>query len=145
LVYPFSKENTHNIAYHFDFDYLDKREPLYYMEKVIYAVSDWKRLWTNIPPSLNSFYVGNMILIYDTRPSSIQKFQILSDETAFVFALCDSIHNIESIYVRTKEKFSLPINQIMEIIKSLVNNNLMITNNNYYLSLATSINNNSIN
>lgn len=67
-VYPFPPEVLERLAYYFDYDYADGRDPLDYARPVIEAVARWQELAGTV--TLRCFDRGDGVLILtDTRPA----------------------------------------------------------------------------
>jgi hypothetical protein len=141
FVYPFSDEDLGKIAYHFDFDYSDGRKPSSYVKNVQLEVENWQKLWEREHiPSLSMSINGNLIMINDTRPCSIQKFQMLSNEKARIYEICETIHSFQTILLRIREEFPLITeNDLRDLLCDLVNKKLMVCNSEKYLSLAVPV------
>ena len=72
-VYPFPPEVLGRLAYYFDYDYADGRDPLEYAQPVIDAVAAWRQLAGTV--TLRGWDRGDGVLILtDTRPGA-EEFQ----------------------------------------------------------------------
>lgn len=140
-IYSLPDELLCKIAYHFDFDYLDGRVPSSYAEGFKKNIVQWKEMWNAEKiPVLNMYHAENLVMIRDTRQCAVQEFHILSDETARIYDICDSVHSFQSILVEVKRYYPLLTeNHVEELLYDLLDKKLMLSNNNGYLSLAIPI------
>jgi ribosomal peptide maturation radical SAM protein 1 len=137
-VYPFSEEDLHKIAYHFDFDYCDGRNPSSYVKNLREEINTWWKLWDgNSIPSLNMTQMSNMIMIADTRPCSVQRFHLLSNEEARIYEMCQDVHSLGVIFTKLQNEYPLlREDDIKNLLNVLVENKVMLCENAKYLSLA---------
>ena len=141
FVYPFNHEDLQKIAYHFDFDYMEKKSQSY-IDNVAKQIIIWQNLWRKDElPVLNMMIVNNITVILDTRPCAFQKFQFFTDIESTVYFICESIHSLQNILIKAKEKyFSLKESELKQILESFIVKKLMLEDNGKYLSLANIIN-----
>jgi ribosomal peptide maturation radical SAM protein 1 len=148
ILYPLEEQDLWKMAYHFDFDYIDGRDPDGYTNDLERCLKYWKNLWMKddngnkrrLPPSLNMTRTGENIMISDTRPSSIQRFHLLSNEEAKVFELCENMHHFNSIFIRIKEDYpAITEEGLRHVLLSMIDRKIMVCDNNRYLSLATAL------
>jgi hypothetical protein len=142
FVYPFPKEDLEKIAYHFEFDYFDGRNPSSYIERFQQEAENWRKLWKREHmPSLNMAIVGNLTMINDTRPCSTQKFQMLSNEKAEIYKICETVHSFEPILLKIRQKYPLITeNDLRDLLCGLVDKKLMVYDAEKYLSLGVRVN-----
>lgn len=139
-IYPFGEEYTRKIAYHFDFKYSDDRDPSNYVENLREKIYEWKKIWKEGIPVLNMYHKRNQIIVTDTRPCALQRFHILSKETAKIYETCDAIHSVQSILIAINKQYPLIIEEdVQRILHDMLDKKLMISINDKYLSLATSV------
>jgi ribosomal peptide maturation radical SAM protein 1 len=148
FLYPLQEQDLQKMAYHFDFDYVDGRNPDAYTKELEQRLIYWKNLWIKddgnnnrrLSPSLNTARIGDAIMINDTRPSSIQRFHLLANEEAKVFELCETMHNFNSIFIRVKEEYpTITEEGLRHVLLSLIDKKVMICDNKRYLSLAIAL------
>jgi ribosomal peptide maturation radical SAM protein 1 len=147
FVYPFSELDLRKIAYHFDFDYDDGRDPSSYVERLREEINDWWILWGNKNiPSLNELRINDTTMINDSRPCSVQRFQILSTDEEKVYAICENLHSFNAICLRMQElDGSLNENDVRNVLDRLIARKLMLCDdNNKYLSLAVRVKNSNL-
>jgi ribosomal peptide maturation radical SAM protein 1 len=137
-VYPFTGELLHSIAFFFDFDYSDHRNVDKYAFRLNKEVSVWKELWNrDNPPELTMTNAGEMIIIKDTRPCSVQKSYILSNNEKELYELCETIQRFgDLVLVMRKRHPDIKEEDIQTILRELCFKKLLITDNERYLALA---------
>jgi hypothetical protein len=140
FVYPFNGEDLNKIAYHFDFDYNDGRDPSLYINCLKEEVGRWWELWKGKEvPTLTQIRRENMTMIADTRPCSVDRVHLIGNEEARVYELCETIHSFQAIFMRMQEKYrSLTERNLRNLLAGLVDE-IMLSNNDKYLSLAIPI------
>jgi len=143
FLYPLDGDDLFKMAYHFDFDYSDGRNPASYTKELERQIQNWKELWisdnegTVFPPVLIMVCTKDLIMISDTRPCSIQRFHTLADEEAKIYGLCETMHTFDSIYTSIKEDFPLfKEEDLGNVLSDLIDKKLMVCDNSRYLSLA---------
>jgi len=147
FLYPLTGEDLYKIAYHFDFDYSDQREPELYTMGLKRELLNWKKLWENgndqrmSGPILKMRHNGDRIEIEDTRPCSSQRFCTLRDDQAKAYNICETAHTFQSILVNLQQRSSQSTEKnLREILSNMVNRKLMLCNQDKYLSLAVPFN-----
>ena len=140
-VYPVNEILLNKIAYHFEFDYADGRNPISYANKLKECVYNWVKLWRSEQRSvLHMKDTGNIIMIQDTRPCAIQSFHIVCNEDAEVYRICESTHSFDSLMIKVKDHFPMITEEpIKESLHNLIDNKLMLEDKENFLSLAIKI------
>ena len=145
FLYPLDDTDLFKMAYHFDFDYCDGRDPSSYTKELEQQLLSWRELWRCeddnkgmvFPPFLNMINTKDLLMITDTRPCSSQRFYTLANEEAKVYAICESMHTFDSIYTKIQEAFPLFNEEdLRNVLSDLLNKKLLIYDNSRYLSLA---------
>jgi hypothetical protein len=98
-MYPFPTEDVEQLAYRFDFDYVDGRDPLAYTESLRQAVAAWQRNWD---ASLTYTRTGGGLLIRDARGPETHWVR-LAEAQAAVYEFCDEIHALPVIEVHARQ------------------------------------------
>jgi hypothetical protein len=140
-IYPFCNTDIPKLAYHFDFDYSDGRDPYKYIRNLRHQILTWKGLWNDGEiPVLSMYQSGERVIITDTRPCATQTFHILSGKVAKIYEICDRISSTQNILSALMREYPLTSeSEILEILKDLLNKKLIIYSNNRYVSLAVPI------
>jgi ribosomal peptide maturation radical SAM protein 1 len=147
-LYPkVREEDLNKIAYHFDFEYQDSRNPALYTSGLQQELVNWQNLWKlqrhkgSSVPKLSMVTSGEALLINDTRPIADQRFRVLVGDEAFIYRICETMHSLPSILVKMQDKNpTLGIAEIEDMLNRLVDKKLTIIDNGQYLSLAVSAN-----
>lgn len=92
-IYPFPEEDLEQLAYFFDYDYLDDRDPLAYVSPLIEAVAAWR---DKVGASLTYTRSGEDLLIRDTRGPAVTWVRLRGAQCA-VYDFCDRVHAFSAI------------------------------------------------
>lgn len=135
-VYPLTRRELMRLAYYFDFDHEDGREPDTYIGRVGSEVHKWWSGRTNPaegPPVLDAFEVtGGKFTIQDKRPCRVAAEHDLRGLSGTLYALCDTAHALEALVRNTGR----PTAEVEPVLRDLVQRNLMLEVDGQYLSLA---------
>ena len=132
-VYDLSEDELANLAYYFDFDYADGRNPDAYTDDVRAAVRNWRAssgkrllLYTD---------EGDRLVIWDFRPNAVQTTTLLSEAERAVYLLCDQNQSLAAIQAVARP-LGLTDADTAALLQRLVSLRLMATADGRYLSLA---------
>jgi ribosomal peptide maturation radical SAM protein 1 len=89
-VYPFSPPDLDALAYYFDFDYADRRNPASYIGPLRQQVEVWRN--DAIRGQLMALVEGDALVVRDTRPVAVQKEHRLAGLRRAVYEYCDQAH-----------------------------------------------------
>jgi ribosomal peptide maturation radical SAM protein 1 len=92
-IYPFPEEDLEQLAYFFDYDYLDSRDPLAYVSPLIAAVEAWQE---QTDASLTYVRSDEALLIRDTRGPEVAWVRLRGPQCA-VYDFCDRVHAFSAI------------------------------------------------
>jgi hypothetical protein len=124
------------LAYYFDFDHMDGREPDTYIGSAGSEVHKWWACRANSPeaaPVLDAFEnASGQFTIQDTRPCRGAAQHELKGLPGFLYALCDTAHALGAL-VRSTGR---PAAELEPVLKDLVQRKLMLEIDGQYLSLA---------
>jgi len=134
-VFPLGRREMSRLAYFFDFDYGDKREPLKYMESIAEVVRRWWSLrMAETPAKLDaSFGDPETVRISDSRDPSATYERELSGLPAKLLFYCDNAATIEALTRRAE--FTESAAEIESTLKQLCDDRLMLEDEKQYLSL----------
>jgi ribosomal peptide maturation radical SAM protein 1 len=140
-IYPLSREDLQKIAYHFDFEYASGRDPKFYTCEIIQELENWQKSWDNdAPPVLLMIISDNFLMIVDTRPCAVQNLQLLEDEEAKMYEMCETPKTFHDILMNIQVVFpSITENQLNNILSSFINKKLILCINDRFLSLAIQV------
>ncbi|HUI87214.1 MAG TPA: RiPP maturation radical SAM C-methyltransferase [Anaerolineales bacterium] len=139
-VYPFAEEDLKDLAFQFDFDFADGRDPLTYTGDLKEAVAVWA---TDQGRSvLTSRTAGDELVIRDTRPVAVKAEHRLKGVRRAIFEFCDAAHKASDICSHLSAERSLgdvDEAEVQEILNEFIQAKLMISENDRYLSLAVDL------
>lgn len=98
-VYPFGRQELSRLAYFFDFDHADGRDPQDYLGAVQAQVAAWKaaRVDPVAAPRLDADFDADGVTIRDSRPIARQAVHRLTGLAARLYALCDSTASLAGL------------------------------------------------
>lgn len=139
FIYPFEESSIFNLAYFFAFDYRDDVKPPNCNEELTKALDYWKACYAN-NETLYTFETSpSTLLIKDTRSNAIVSQTVLESAQKDIYEYCDKIQNFSSIFSHIRERYSsypVKARDIKDFLREMVNLNLMVNEENNYLSLA---------
>ncbi|WP_070120887.1 RiPP maturation radical SAM C-methyltransferase [Bacillus marinisedimentorum] len=123
------------IAYHFDYDYAEPRNPGEYTIPMRKAVA----AWTKTHASSDLFFVdnGRELLIVDMRKENDIQMTVLKEEKRQLYLALDSARNLASAYKDVQNAgYDITIDESEKIVREFVNKALVLEEKNRYISLA---------
>jgi ribosomal peptide maturation radical SAM protein 1 len=134
-AFPLGRADLAKLAYFFDFDYADGRNPADYLGELGQAALRWQtqRAAGASAPRLDADCGGDAIVITDTREVAVRETHRLEGLAAQIYLLCDSSQTLAGIKSRLGEQHALEIEQ--EIAR-LLGDKLMVEIDGQLLSLA---------
>jgi ribosomal peptide maturation radical SAM protein 1 len=133
-LYPLAAEQLANLAYFFDFDYDDQREPATYAGAVAEEVVRWPEWNDEHRPRLELFQTDSIVLITDTRACGQRPSFVLTGLDAKIYLACDTAQTPQSI--ARKLGGYTPEAKICGRLQSFRDARLMAEMDGRYLSLA---------
>jgi ribosomal peptide maturation radical SAM protein 1 len=133
-LYPFSREDLHDVAYYFDFDYQHDIDDGGHIPALIDAVVRWK-------VSRDQLYTqsyGDWLLISDSRPVATLARTMLSGVEKLIYEYCDRIRSDGQVQKWLDESYGVRLTeqQVTGILDDFVRRKLMVREGNRVLSLA---------
>jgi hypothetical protein len=128
LIYPFARSDLSDLAYYFEFDYADGRDPHSYIVDLRREVDQWREAAPH--SDLISLGVGDDLVIWDTRPVARQREYRLRGLRRTLYQRCDTAHSLSDL-----SDIDAP-EQILQALAELVDARLMLLDEGRYLSLA---------
>jgi len=139
FVYPFSQDVLARLAYNFDFDFADGRNPLDYAQPLLDAAHQWQHLAGAVMLRYLDRADG-ILLLTDTRPGA-QAFQYrLSGIDRTIYLFCDAGRTLRQILEHLKQEYGNDAPDESTVAQTLghwVSDRLMALLDGHYLSLAT--------
>jgi hypothetical protein len=136
-VFPLERRELAKLAYFFEFDYADGREPSSYLNRISEEIAKWWRVQSNMGPDkprLDARPHGQGLLIEDTREIAVKHQDILSGVPAQLYLSCDTARNIATLARPLSHE--VDESEVRAILDSFVAAKTMIRMDDHYLSLA---------
>ncbi len=137
FVYPFADDVLRRLAYYYEYDYADGRNPLDYASAALVEIARWQDLKGSV--TLRRFDRDDGVLILtDTRPCAGQLQTRLRGLAREVYLFCDTgrrLHTIER-FARQSEYSPTDAARLVEMLDDWVRRRLMVHIDDRYLSLA---------
>ncbi len=121
-VFPLPESALGELAYFFEFDYPDGRQPVDYARGAIDCVQEWIALTETKPPRLDAYGTSDLLVIEDTRPCAIRGRHIFTGLAARLYRECDTA--------------AKPAAEVRPLIERFLQNKLMVEMDGRVLSLA---------
>ena len=132
-VYPLPPESVANLAYFFEYRYIDGRNPERYLQPVIDQVDQWKR---NRTGDLLKRYGGpSELTLEDTRVAGAPLNYPLKGKQQELYDFCDEIQTRSSIAAFAANRRA-DTASVDAFLQQLVDRRLMLREGNQYLGLA---------
>ena len=108
-IYPFPEADLRNLAFFFDYEYVEPRQPLEYSRPLRQAVGDWLRLWEApeaLLPKLTGSREGDAVVVSDTRPCARAASHHLDGAASEVLLCCDAGHTRAWLHRRLASRWA---------------------------------------
>jgi ribosomal peptide maturation radical SAM protein 1 len=134
LIYGLPEEALRNLAYYFEFDYADGRNPAEYVSAARSALGRWQRS----AGSSSLLYAdhGERLAIWDLRPCASRNLTILEGGGRDLYLYCDQHRSPEQIRARATAP-DLAGEALEPFLGRMLRDRLMLRLDGHYLSLAT--------
>jgi ribosomal peptide maturation radical SAM protein 1 len=138
FVYPFPDESLTRMAYYFDYDYADERNPRKYAKALDDAIVGWHEHRGR--STLMAMHSDERLTLYDSRPNYQQREIILEGFAREIYEFCDEGKPL-AVILRHLEELgkSQPQETVLALLDEWVESGLMLDADNRYLSLAISM------
>lgn len=135
FVFPLDRRDMERLAYFFDFDYEDGRQPAEYLRPLEREVQTWWKSWTAVDqkPALDARFDEGKVTIVDTRAAARASRHELTGLTAKVFTRCDVATTFQALS-RLPDVGGDALG-LAEALGSLGENGLIVESDGQYLSL----------
>lgn len=133
-VYPFDDASLGRLAYYYEYDYADGRNPLDYAGDALEAVQRWQELGDTVTLRQLDRSDGLLILT-DTRPDAAAFQHRLLGVEREIYLFCDSGRKLEEIVEHVSEE---PLDEahMRRLLDGWIADRLMVYLDGRYLSLA---------
>jgi ribosomal peptide maturation radical SAM protein 1 len=133
-AFPLGRAELAKLAYFFDFDYGDGRDPFKYIDSLQVEVQRWQAAATAAtPPRLDADCAADTIAITDTREVAVCQHHQLDGLAAQIYMLCDSSQTPAGLKARLSERHA---GEIDREVARLLAAKLMVEIDGQLLSLA---------
>jgi hypothetical protein len=129
-VFPFGRRDLARLAYYFEFDFADGRDPAGYASAMTREVHTWLRLHERDPPRLEARWRDGGFDVVDDRPCAVAGTHRLDGLEAVLYKVCDAAHPAGSLSAYGDQR------SVFESIARLVDRRLLIEVDGRFLSLA---------
>ena len=133
-LYPLNREQLGNLAYFFEFDYADGREPAEYARALAEEIERWPEWTSKNRPRLDLFQTDSVVLLRDSRACAAKATSVLTGLAAKLYLACDTAQTPESL--ARKLDSSVSELEIRAQLEAFCESRLMAEMDGRYLSLA---------
>jgi hypothetical protein len=135
FVFPLDRRDLERLAYFFDFDYADGRQPAEYLRPLQSEVQLWWKSWTAVDqkPTLDARFDDGHVTIIDSRPASRRSCHELTGLAANVFTRCDVATTVQAI--SRLPDVGGDAREVTAALASLCESGLIVESEGQYLSL----------
>jgi ribosomal peptide maturation radical SAM protein 1 len=137
-VYPFPEQSLRRLAYSFDYDHADGRDPSTYMASLVERIQYWRDNYC--PGALTSVSSEQVLVIHDRRPGSTRARLELEGMEKAAFEHCDKAHSLQAIHRHLLEVgYGLDREALRHRLEGWVAERLMVRDGEWFLSLAVPV------
>jgi len=133
-IYDLPADQLFDLAYYFEYDYADGRDPNAYVHDAVAVVRHW--LGHYEPHRLVYVDHGDCLAIWDQRPGAAQRLTILRKDERLLYLLCDQHRSLRSLERSFRD---FPLAEIEAVLDSFITRKLMLKIDGHYLSLAVQL------
>ena len=134
-IYPFPAEDLKDLAFQFDFDFADGRDPSTYTRELKRAIQVWRE--DHVRSVLSSRTVGDELVIRDTRPVALKEEVRLRGARRAIYEFCDAAHTPADIQKHLAASgLAFDDAPVEGVLAEFIQAKLMVSENDRYLSLA---------
>jgi hypothetical protein len=136
-AFPLGRKELARLAYYFDFDYADERDPMNYVRELQAEVQSWWESRSKVgiaPPQLDARWSEDGVQIEDTRKVATARYHHLTGPAARIYELCDSALSLAGLVRALGD--DADETAIREILARLSESRLILEMKGQYLSLA---------
>ena len=137
-VYPFADDVLDRMAYYYEFNYADGRNPLDYAAPVLEAVERWQQLKGTVTLRYWDRPDGTLIL-HDTRPGAAELQRRLTGLERQIYLYCDTGRSLRKIVAfAASQSLGQPVDEaaIRRTLQQWLDARIMVFLDDRYLSLA---------
>ncbi len=139
FIYPFEESSLFNLAYHFEFNYRDDVTPPDCEKDLEYAMNYWQECYANNEYLHSVETSPSTLVIEDGRSNARISRIVLESSQKDIYEYCDRIRTLSSVFSYIREKygnFAVRERDVKDFLDEMVSLNLMVSEDNRYLSIA---------
>ena len=137
-VYPFEDDALSRLAYYFEYDYADGRDPLQYVGPALAEIEAWQQMAGTV--TLRQFDRDDgLTLLTDTRPCAAAFQHRLTGWHRALYQFCDAGKSLKTVLARTSEWSmgeSVEQSEVRQLLDQWLTDRLTVLIDDRYLSLA---------
>lgn len=137
-VYPFDDESLLRLAYYFEYDYADGREPLQYAGRALKEIEAWQKIAGSVTLRQFDRHDG-LTLLTDTRPCATAFQHRLTGWRRSLYQFCDAGKSLKKVLAAMPEwshGVSVEAGEIRQQLDQWRSDRLVVLLDDRYLSLA---------
>lgn len=133
-IYALPDEELAGIAYHFDFDFADGRNPATYMGELADVVNEWKRVERE--RFCCAFRHRDRLILWDGRGGDAGRLHVLSGADGRLYEFCDRIRGRAEFIVHARDHEGLAEADAGRLLDAWVDAGTLIEDEGAVLALA---------
>ena len=137
-VYPFPQDVLDRMAYYYEYDYADGRNPSDYAAGVIEEIERWQSLKGTV--TLRQFdRTDGVLILTDTRPFASTLQRRLTGLERRIYLYCDTGRSLKKILAHARQHAGdRPVdeNAVRNLLENWISDRIMVHLDDRYLSLA---------
>jgi ribosomal peptide maturation radical SAM protein 1 len=136
-VYPFGRDVLGRMAYYYEYDYADGRNPLDYAAATLDAVQTWQELGRSVTFTSHDG-PGGVLILHDTRPLAAAFQRRLAGLDRQLYLFCDAGRSLRAIVEHAEQSSGEAVDEakIRQTLDTWVQERIMVFMDDRYLSLA---------
>jgi len=137
-VYPFPQDVLGRLAYYYEYDYADGRNPLDYAAPLVKAVESWQELGRTVTLRYYDRPDG-VLLLHDTRPCAATFQRRLAGTEREIYLYCDTGRSLSKVLEFAEQQAggnAVDESDIRRMLDGWVDERIMAHLDDRYLSLA---------
>jgi ribosomal peptide maturation radical SAM protein 1 len=135
-LYPIDRETLRDLAYYFDYDYVDGRNPETYTKGLAKELTNWMKISESQDhPILAMLDLQSCITVYDTRRCAVEKIHVLSDLEAELYRQTTCVRDY-GLLLKSCLDSGFQSSAVEEALRSLSDRKLLLIDGGRCLALA---------
>jgi len=137
LLYPLGEDRLRNLAYFFEYDHADGRDPAACLGEILDQVGEWRKAGDCSLTATRG--AAPELVIDDTRPNALHRRIALDGLAREIYELCDQRRRFRTLLEWSAAHYVLPAgfdNWLRAFLDQMIQWRVMISEGDEYLSLA---------